>query len=171
MSSFLLTPFRAIARFGRDLLDFMVSRETTVVDYVSMDPAPRYATPGSAGVDLVANIPKTVVIGPGKVAMIPTGLKIAIHDPNIVAKLYPRSGKATREGLILANGTGIIDSDYRGEIIVAACNRSLTDNLTIQTGERIAQMLFEPVVMAQFRRCKTLDKTERGEGGFGSTGR
>ena len=157
--------------FFKDLLDLLTSREVTPVDIVSMVPLPRYATPGSAGVDLIANIPKQIVLGPGKIALIPTGIMIAIRDPNIVAKIYPRSGKSVKEGLILANGTGIIDSDYRGEVKVAACNRSLTDNCTIQPGERIAQMLFEPVVMAQFRRCEVLDETERGTGGFGSTGK
>jgi dUTP pyrophosphatase len=171
MTSHILKLAQNAKRFAKDLGEAMIARETVQVDIVTNGQVPMYATPGSAGVDLMANIPEKIAIGPGKVKMIPTGIKIAIHDRNIVAKLYPRSGKSTREGLILANGTGIIDSDYRGEVVVAARNASLTDNCYVEPGERIAQMLFEPVIMAQFNRVQTLDETERGEGGFGSTGK
>lgn len=179
MSSYALSLFRSIGKFGRDLVASLGARETTPVDILRMSnpdlpfeiELPRYATPGAAGLDLRAAIPKQIILGPGKVAVIPTGLKMAIRDPNIVAMIFPRGGKGTKEGLILANGTGVVDSDYRGEVMIPVCNRNLNQNVTIDPNERIAQMVLMPAIMAQFHQVQQLEATERGEGRFSSTGK
>jgi dUTP pyrophosphatase len=173
MSSYILDLGRAARDFFNDLVGSLAEPEPVTVDIMSVDspyPLPRYSTPGSAGVDLVANISAKIIIGPGKMVMIPTGIKIGIRNPHLVAMIYPRSGKSTRDGLILANGTGVIDSDYRGEIMVAALNRNLDTPCHVAPGERIAQMVFLPVAQPIFNVVSSLDETERGSGGFGSTG-
>lgn len=131
---------------------------------------PFYATAGSAGMDLSAAIDEPVLIKKGALAMIPTGLAIALPSAESVAYIYARSGLATKHGICLSNGVGVIDSDYRGEIRVGLVNLGAED-YTIEPGERIAQMVFAPVLRAELEETDELDETARGAGGFGSTGR
>ena len=132
---------------------------------------PAYATDGSAAVDLRAALDDgtTVTIAPGERAMIPTGVSISPESKNVVAVLAARSGLAVKKGICLANGIGVIDSDYRGEICVGLLNTS-AEPFTVCRGDRIAQMMFMPVYIANLIPVDSLDETERGAGGFGSTG-
>ena len=132
---------------------------------------PAYATDGSAAVDLRAAIDEgtTVVIAPGERALIPTGLAISPESKNVVAIVAARSGLAIKKGICLANGIGVIDSDYRGEICVGLLNTS-KEPFTVERGDRIAQMMFMPVYQAKLLEVASLDETARGAGGFGSTG-
>ena len=133
--------------------------------------APTYATDGSAAVDLRAAIDEgtTVVIAPGERALIPTGLAIAPESRDVVAILAARSGLAIKKGIRLSNGIGVIDADYRGEISVGLHNTG-AEPFEVNRGDRIAQMMFMPVLAADFIVSDTLDETARGAGGFGSTG-
>ncbi len=132
---------------------------------------PAYATDGAAAVDMRAAIDEgtTVVIQPGQRAMIPTGMAISLENANVVAILAARSGLAVKSGINLANGIGVIDSDYRGEICVGLYNSSDVP-FTVHRGDRIAQLLFMPVYTAKLIEAASLDETARGAGGFGSTG-
>lgn len=132
---------------------------------------PQYATDGSAAVDLRAAIDEgsQVVIEPGARALIPTGVHISPETKNVVAIIAARSGLAIKKGISLSNGIGVIDSDYRGEICVGLINNG-NEPFTVSRGDRIAQLMFMPVCIASFDLCDELDDTERGEGGFGSTG-
>ncbi len=131
---------------------------------------PEYATPGSAAVDLRSAAGEDITIESGGKAVIPTGIAIAPETDGVVAILAARSGLSTKHGITLANGIGVIDSDYRGEISVSLINRSDTP-YTIVRGERIAQLMFVPVMHAAFTEATELDETSRGVGGFGSTGK
>ena len=133
--------------------------------------APEYATEGSAAVDLRAALDEgeSIVIKPGARVLIPTGLHISPESRNVVAIVAGRSGLGVKKGVSLANGIGVIDSDYRGEIHVCLINKGEED-FTVERGDRIAQLMFMPVLSAAFTVCESLDETERGEGGFGSTG-
>ena len=131
---------------------------------------PQRATPGSAGMDLVACMEEPVLLPPGGRAMIPTGLAMAIPTAEWVGLVYARSGLAVRHGITLSNSVGVIDSDYRGEIRVGLCNLG-QEPYTIQPGERIAQLVITPVLMPPVEEADELDNTERGTGGFGSTGK
>ena len=133
--------------------------------------APEYATSGSAAVDLRAAIDEgsSVVIAPGARALIPTGVHIAPETKNVVGVIAGRSGLGVKKGVSLANGIGVLDSDYRGEIHVCLINHG-DEPFTVERGDRIAQLMFMPVSIASFTVCDELDQTERGEGGFGSTG-
>lgn len=131
---------------------------------------PQRATPGSAGLDLVACMEEPVLLPPGGRAMIPTGLAMAIPTAEWVGLVYARSGLAVRHGITLSNSVGVIDSDYRGEIRVGLCNLG-QEPYTIQPGERIAQLVITPVLMPPVEEADELDNTERGTGGFGSTGK
>lgn len=133
-------------------------------------PWPSYATEGSAGLDLRACIDAPVTIPAGGRASIPTGLAIALPGADYAALVFARSGLAVKHGICLANGVGVIDSDYRGELLAALCNQSEED-YTIQPGERVAQLVIMPVTQATLSITHTLDDTARGTGGFGSTGR
>lgn len=133
-------------------------------------PFPAYATPGSAGMDLRACIDSPVTIAPGERGLIPTGLAIALPGPEWVALVYARSGLAIKHGLAPANCVGVIDSDYRGEIVVGLLNSS-KEAYTVEPGERVAQLVIMPVAQARITVVDTLDDTQRGTGGFGSTGR
>ena len=133
-------------------------------------PFPAYATPGSAGMDLRACIDEAVTIPAGERRMVPTGLAIALPGAEWVALVYARSGLAIKHGLAPANCVGVIDSDYRGEIVVGLLNSSKED-YTIEPGERVAQLVIMPVTQARVSVVEELDETERGTGGFGSTGR
>ena len=132
---------------------------------------PEYATEGSAAVDLRAAIDEgeQVVIKPGERALIPTGLHISPERGDVVAIVAGRSGLGVKKGVSLANGIGVIDSDYRGEIHVCLINKGGED-FAVERGDRIAQLMFMPVLSAAFTVCDSLDETARGEGGFGSTG-
>lgn len=133
-------------------------------------PLPSYATPGSAGMDLRACLDEPVTIPAGERGRIPTGLAIALPGPEWVALVYARSGLAIKHGLAPANCVGVIDSDYRGEVVVGLLNSSRED-YTIEPGERVAQLVIMPVTQAAITVTEELDETERGAGGFGSTGR
>lgn len=130
---------------------------------------PEYATTGSAGMDLSAFIEEDLVIRPGEIVKIPTGIAVQMPDSSIAGFIFPRSGLSSKYGVSLANCVGVIDSDYTGEIICPLINHG-KDNYTIKKGERIAQIVFMPVFRAVMKEVKELEKTERGSGGFGSTG-
>lgn len=131
---------------------------------------PTRATDGSAGYDLRADITEPQTLHPGEIAAVPTGVAIALPDKNHVAVVCARSGLAIKHGIALANGVGIIDSDYRGEIKVGLINLGGND-FVIEPNERIAQMLIMPVLTPELKVCGDISETERGSGGFGSTGR
>lgn len=132
--------------------------------------APFYATPGSAGMDLSAHIGEELLLKKGQMVVVPTGIAISLPSSEYVAYVYARSGLGIKHGICLSNGVGVIDSDYTGEIKVGLINLGPSD-YTIKPGERIAQMVFAPVARANFVRVSKLDKTQRGDGGFGSTGK
>lgn len=131
---------------------------------------PAYATHGSAGLDLRACLDEALVLSPGQSALIPTGLAIHIADPHLAAVLLPRSGLGHKHGIVLGNLVGLIDSDYQGQVFVSCWNRG-DQSFTIEIGERIAQMVFVPVVQAEFECVTDFDETSRGSGGFGHSGR
>ena len=133
-------------------------------------PLPAYATPGSAGLDLRACLDEPLTLAPGDTQLLPTGLAIHIQDPGLCATILPRSGLGHKHGIVLGNLVGLIDSDYQGQLMVSCWNRG-KDSFTIQPGERIAQLVILPVVQAQFTLVDEFDQSERGEGGFGSSGR
>ena len=133
-------------------------------------PFPQYATTGAAGVDLPACLEAPLKVERGARVTVPTGIAIDIPQRHIVGLIFPRSGLATKHGISLANAVGVIDSDYKGEILVAVFNQGDQD-YTINPGERIAQLLFLPVYQALFEETVELKDSERGAGGFGSTGR
>ena len=133
-------------------------------------PLPEYATDGSAGLDMRACIDEAIIIKPGETELIPTGLAIHIADPSLASVLLPRSGLGHKHGIVLGNLVGLIDSDYQGQVFVSCWNRGNKD-FTINVGERIAQMVFIPVVQASFEIVDEFDQSQRGDGGFGHTGR
>ena len=133
-------------------------------------PVPHFATPGSAAMDLCACLDGDVVLQAGARQVLPTGVAIALPGADYVALICARSGLASRHGITMANGVGVIDSDYRGELRVALFNESDTDYV-IHDGDRIAQLMVLPVIQPQLTFVDELDETERGAGGFGSTGR
>lgn len=130
---------------------------------------PTYATEGSAGFDLYCNNPEPVVVKPNEVVKIPTGIKVSIPEGYFGA-VYPRSSTGIKHRITLANTTGIIDSDYRGDIQIFFVNNSDKEH-TIHNGDRLAQMIIQPYVRVEIEVVDSLDETERGEGGIGSTGR
>lgn len=132
-------------------------------------PLPDYATEGSAGLDLCACVDKVLLIKPGETILIPAGFAIHIADNAYAAMLLPRSGLGHKHGIVLGNLTGLIDSDYQGEIFVSCWNRGDT-SYTINPGDRIAQMIIVPVVQANFEFVDSFTETIRGAGGFGHTG-
>ena len=132
-------------------------------------PLPTYATIGSAGLDLRACLKAEMVIAPKETLLIPTGLAIHIEDPKLAAVIVPRSGLGHRHGIVLGNLVGLIDSDYQGELMVSCWNRG-TESFTIEVGARIAQLIFVPVVRANFHLVEDFETSERAAGGFGSTG-
>jgi dUTP pyrophosphatase len=133
-------------------------------------PLPNYATPGSAGLDLRACLDEKLVINPGKTHLIPTGMAIHIADPALCAMILPRSGLGHKHGIVLGNLVGLIDSDYQGQLFVSVWNRGDT-TFTMEPGERMAQLVLVPVVQASFDIVDEFDSSDRGEGGFGSSGR
>lgn len=132
-------------------------------------PLPAYATPGSAGLDLRAALDAALTLQPGQSELIPTGFAIHLNDPGYCGVILPRSGLGHRHGIVLGNLVGLIDSDYQGPLMVSCWNRS-DRAFTIQPGDRIAQLVFLPITRAGFRLVPEFAPTERGEGGFGSSG-
>ena len=130
---------------------------------------PEYASEGAAGMDLRACIDGELALGPGQCELVPTGLAIYIADPALAAVLLPRSGLGHKHGIVLGNLVGLIDADYQGQVFVSCWNRG-GELFTIQPGERIAQMVFLPVVRAHFQMVEDFQQSARGSGGFGHTG-
>ncbi|KAE9532439.1 dUTP diphosphatase [Ursidibacter arcticus] len=133
-------------------------------------PLPTYATEGSAGLDLRALINEPLTVEAGQTVLIPTGISIYIADPSLAAVILPRSGLGHKNGIVLGNLVGLIDSDYQGPLMVSLWNRS-QEAFTVNVGDRIAQLVFVPVVQAQFNVVEDFTATERGEGGFGHSGK
>jgi dUTP pyrophosphatase len=131
---------------------------------------PAYATPGSAGLDLRACLDAAMVLEPGQCKLIPTGLAIHVGDPGLAAMILPRSGLGHKHGIVLGNLVGLIDSDYQGPLMVSCWNRG-SAVFTVQPMERIAQLVIVPVVQATFQRVDEFEASDRGAGGFGSTGK
>ncbi len=130
---------------------------------------PKRATAESAGLDLSALLDQDVIIRPGEIVKIPTGIAVGL-EVGTVGLIYPRSGLASKHGITLANCVGVVDSDYRGEILVPVTNHSNTP-FTIHNGDRIAQLVVSPILLPEIEEVVELDDTARGSGGFGSTGR
>ncbi|MGD9426440.1 dUTP diphosphatase [Pantoea sp. NSTU24] len=133
-------------------------------------PLPTYATAGSAGLDLRACIDDVLEIAPGTTTLVPTGLAIHIADPTLAAVILPRSGLGHKHGIVLGNLVGLIDSDYQGQLMVSVWNRG-QESFSLQPGDRMAQLVFVPVVQAEFNLVDDFDASLRGEGGFGHSGR
>jgi dUTP pyrophosphatase len=147
----------------------------TQIDVRILDPRlkanmPQYATEGSAGLDLRACIGDTISINPGETTLVPGGIAIHIADPGLAAMILPRSGLGHKHGIVLGNLVGLIDSDYQGQIFVSVWNRS-DETFELKPMERIAQLVVVPVVQVSFNVVDTFDESERGAGGFGSTGK
>lgn len=130
---------------------------------------PEYKTIGSAGMDVRACLEDSITLTPGSTVLIPLGFAMHIKDVDVTALIIPRSGLGSKHGIVLGNLVGLIDSDYQGELMVPAWNRSQEDFI-ISSGDRIAQMVIVPVIQANFNIVDDFEKTERGEGGFGSSG-
>ncbi len=148
---------------------------TLSIDYKILNPLikehiPTYASEGSAGLDLRACINDPIVINPGKTELIPTGISIFIQDPGYAGLILPRSGLGHKHGIVLGNLVGLIDSDYQGELFISTWNRG-TSSFTINSLDRIAQLVIVPVSQATFNLVADYSKSDRGEGGFGSTGK
>jgi dUTP pyrophosphatase len=131
---------------------------------------PNYATPGSAGLDLRACLKEPLHLEPTQTQLIPTGLAIHINDPEYAAVILPRSGLGHKHGIVLGNLVGLIDSDYQGEIMISCWNRGI-GTFSIEPGERIAQLIFMPVLQVQFDLVDAFSESDRGAGGFGHTGK
>ncbi len=145
--------------------------DVRVLDARMTDQLPAYATPGSAGLDLRACLDAPLLLAPNAWQLVPTGLAIHLRDPGYAALILPRSGLGHKHGIVLGNLVGLIDSDYQGQLMVSAWNRS-DAAYTLQPMERLAQLVIVPVVQAQFQVVSEFDATtERGAGGYGSTGR
>jgi dUTP pyrophosphatase len=144
--------------------------DVKVLDARMASQLPAYATPGSAGLDLRACLDTPLVLQPGQTELIPTGLSIHIGDPGLAAVILPRSGLGHKHGIVLGNLVGLIDSDYQGPLMVSCWNRGSVE-FTVQPMERIAQLVIVPVVQAAFRVVTEFGASDRGAGGFGSTGR
>jgi len=133
-------------------------------------PLPHYATDGSAGMDMRACIDEPLTVAPGETVLVPTGLAIHVSDPALAAVLLPRSGLGHKHGLVLGNLTGLIDSDYQGQVFISCWNRS-SKSYEVQPAERIAQMVFVPVAQVEFRVVDEFETSARGAEGFGHSGK
>lgn len=154
------------------LILMMKKIDVKILDYRvgNRFPLPAYATKESAGLDLCACIDEPIVLAPGDTTLITTGLAIHIADANVAAMILPRSGLGHKYGIVLGNLVGLIDSDYQGPLIVSVWNRS-QEIFIIEPGDRIAQMIFVPVIQAEFNLVESFDTSERGARGFGHSGR
>ncbi len=132
-------------------------------------PLPAYATEASAGLDLRAALEAPLVLGPGETALLPSGIAIHLADPHLCAVVLPRSGLGHRHGIVLGNGTGLIDADYQGPLLISVWNRS-QESFTIQPGDRVAQLVVLPITRVSLQVVDTFADSARGEGGFGHTG-
>ena len=141
-----------------------------IIDQRLVDQLPAYATPGSAGLDLRACIEGPLVLEPNAWQLVPTGIAIHLGDPGYAALILPRSGLGHKHGIVLGNLVGLIDSDYQGQLMVSAWNRSPSP-FTIEPMERIAQLVIVPVAQAQFNLVREFPASQRGERGYGSTGK
>ena len=148
----------------------MMRLDVRILDPRLQGQLPAYATAGSAGLDLRACIDAPVTLAPGDALLLPTGLAIHIGDPGHAATILPRSGLGTKHGIVLGNLVGLIDSDYQGPLMVSCWNRG-RESFTIQPMERIAQMIVVPVVQVQWNPVQAFVASDRGSGGFGSTGK
>ncbi len=144
--------------------------DVKILDPRMADQLPGYATPGSAGLDLRACLNEPLTLAPNGWRLVPTGIAIWLKDPGYAAMILPRSGLGHKHGIVLGNLVGLIDSDYQGQLMVSAWNRSDTE-FTLQPMERLAQLVIVPVVQARFNVVDEFAPTERGEGGYGSTGK
>lgn len=148
----------------------------TAIEYKILDPRigtafplPAYTTTGSAGMDLRACLDSALTLNPGDTTLIPTGLAIHIGDPGLAAVILPRSGLGHKHGIVLGNLVGLIDSDYQGQLLISCWNRG-QDSFTIEPGERIAQLVFVPVVQVSLQAVDDFNQSDRGTGGFGHSG-
>lgn len=148
----------------------------TAIEYKILDPRigtafplPAYATTGSAGMDLRACLDSALTLNPGDTTLIPSGLAIHIGDPGLAAVILPRSGLGHKHGIVLGNLVGLIDSDYQGQLLISCWNRG-QDSFTIEPGERIAQLVFVPVVQVSLQAVDDFNQSDRGTGGFGHSG-
>jgi dUTP pyrophosphatase len=132
-------------------------------------PLPEYATAGSAGVDLRACLLQTLTIAPGATQLVPSGIAVHMADPELAAVVLPRSGLGHKKGIVLGNLVGLIDSDYQGQVMISVWNRG-SETVTIEPGDRVAQMVFVPVKRARFEIVEEFETSARGGGGFGHTG-
>ena len=144
--------------------------DVKILDSRMANQLPTYATPGSAGLDLRACIDAPLMLAPNAWHLVPTGIAVFIKDPGYAALILPRSGLGHKHGIVLGNLVGLIDSDYQGQLMVSAWNRS-TVPFTLGPMERLAQLVIVPVTQAQFNLVTEFEATERGEGGYGSTGK
>jgi dUTP pyrophosphatase len=144
--------------------------DVKILDPRLADQLPAYATPGSAGLDLRACLDAPLTLAPNAWQLVPTGMAIYLKDPAFAALILPRSGLGHKHGIVLGNLVGLIDSDYQGQLMVSAWNRSSVA-FTIEPMERIAQLVIVPVLQAQFNIVNEFKASERGEGGYGSTGK
>ena len=148
----------------------MQSIDTRILDDRLKQQPPAYATSGAAGLDLRACLEAPINLAPGHTTLVPTGIAIHLADPGLAAMILPRSGLGHKHGIVLGNLVGLIDSDYQGQIFVSVWNRG-HDHFTIQPMERVAQLVVVPVLQVAFNVVESFDESERGEGGFGSTGK
>lgn len=148
----------------------MKNIDLKILDPRMKDQLPAYGTPGSAGLDLRACVDEAITIQPGETILIPTGLAIHIGDPAYAAMILPRSGMGHKNGIVLGNLVGLIDSDYQGELMISTWNRG-QNSFTLNPMERLAQLIIVPVLQVGFNIVDEFGDSERGEGGFGSTGK
>ena len=148
----------------------MLDIDIKIIDPRMVDQLPAYATPGSAGLDLRACLNEPLTLQPNAWQLVPTGIAIYLKDPGYAALILPRSGLGHKHGIVLGNLVGLIDSDYQGQLMVSAWNRSDT-TVTIEPMERIAQLMVVPVLQARFNVVNEFPASVRGEGGYGSTGK
>ncbi|GGY74963.1 dUTP diphosphatase [Pseudoduganella plicata] len=148
----------------------MKSIDVKILDPRMKDQLPAYATPGSAGLDLRACLDAPITIEPGQTVLVPTGLAIHIGDPGYAAMILPRSGMGHKNGIVLGNLVGLIDSDYQGQLMVSTWNRG-QQSFTLNPMERLAQLIVVPVLQVGFNVVEEFGDSARGEGGFGSTGK
>lgn len=147
----------------------MIDIDLRILDERIREHMPAYATPGSAGLDLRACIESAISLAPGQTELVPTGIAIHLRDPGLAAMVLPRSGLGHKHGIVLGNLVGLIDSDYQGQLFVSLWNRG-SQPFALAPMERIAQLVIVPVVRATFREVEQFTASDRGEGGFGSTG-
>src|SRR5579864_8821971 len=152
-----------------NLTSICMKLDLKILDARMREQLPAYATTGSAGLDLRACLDEPLTLKPGETALVPTGLAIHVADPGYAALILPRSGLGHKHGIVLGNLVGLIDSDYQGQVMVSAWNRS-REPFTIQPGDRIAQMVVVPVVQVRLQIVEAFSDSSRGAGGFGSSG-